>query len=119
LLHYNYGAAAVNCWGRGKDVLQKLANPPRPSTPVPAPTEPPKNTQDGTAVIRKLEETGNLGGAGTGEMVESEDQVWDEDDVILFFWGNTQAAKERNLKKVGESTRRTEQWREAVPHDSI
>jgi hypothetical protein len=89
LLHYDYGAAAVNCWGRGKDVLQKLANPPRPSTPVPAPTEPPKTTHDRTAVIRKLEEAGNLDGAGTGELVESEGRAWDEDDVILFFWGTS------------------------------
>ena len=38
--------------------------------------------------------------AGAGEMVESEGKVsWDEDDVVLFLWGNTPAAK-----KVQETT---------------
>jgi hypothetical protein len=29
---------------------------------------------------------------------------WDEDDVMLFFWGNSKAAKERHIKKQEEST---------------
>ena len=36
-----------------------------------------------------------------GGLVESEGQaVWDEDDVMLFFWGNSQDPKEPHLKKV-------------------
>jgi hypothetical protein len=27
LLHYNYGAAAVKCWGRGIEALQNRAKP--------------------------------------------------------------------------------------------
>jgi hypothetical protein len=79
-----------------------------------------------TGVLHKCNEAwaadgagaGNLtAGAGTlGGLVESEGQVmWDEDEVMLFFWGNSQAAKERHLKKVDENTRHMEQWREGVP----
>jgi hypothetical protein len=129
LLHYNYGAAAVKCWGRGIEVLQNRANPPRPRVPVPAPTGPSKTTHDRETVLRELREARDPGGAGagtstagagTGGLVESEGQaMWDEDDVILFFWGNSQAAKERHLKKVSENTRRMEQWRGGVPQVSV
>ena len=125
LLHYNYGAAAIKCWGHGVEVLQNRANPPRPSMPVPAPTGPSRTTHDRETVIRKLDKARDPGGAGAGSsiagagtvgLVESEGQaIWDEDDVMLFFWGNSQAAKERHLKKVSENTRRMEQWRGGVP----
>jgi hypothetical protein len=129
LLHYNYGAAAVKCWGRGLEVLQNCANPPRPPVPVPAPTGPSRTIHDRETVIHKLREARDPGGAGagsstagagTGGLVESEGQaMWDEDDVILFFWGNSQAAKERHLKKVSENTRRMERWRGGVPQVSV
>jgi hypothetical protein len=131
LLHYNYGAAAVKCWGHGEALLQTLCQPPRPPVPVPAPTGPSRTIRDRGAVIRKLDKARNgrgagagssragprgsrrrgRGGAGTGELVES---TWDEDDVMLFFWGNSRAATERHLKKVSENTRRMEQWRTQV-----
>jgi hypothetical protein len=125
LLHYNYGAAAVKLWGRGTEVLQNHANPPRPPVPVPAPTGPSRTIHDRGAVIRKLRaarrDAGGAGagnstaGAGTRRLVESEGQaMWDEDEVMLFFWGNSQAAKERHLKKVDENTRRMKRWRESV-----
>lgn len=126
LLHYNYGAAAVKSWGHGTDVLQNLANAPRPPVPVPARTGPSRTIHDKGAVIHKLDAARNPSGAGAasstagagagmGGLVESEAQaMWDEDDVMLFFWGNSQAAKERHLKKVSENTRRMEQWRAQV-----
>jgi hypothetical protein len=46
--------------------------------------------------------------------VDSKEQAWDEDDVVLFLWENTEAAQERQLKRVGERTRRMEQWRRGV-----
>jgi len=99
LLHYNYGAAAVKCWGQGKRILQDLANPPRPDV----------SRNRGGAVAKSA-------GAGTGGLAESEGQaVWDEDDVMLFFMRNSRAAKERHLKEVGENTQRVEQWRDGVP----
>ncbi|KAI0247736.1 hypothetical protein BJV78DRAFT_1157000 [Lactifluus subvellereus] len=114
LLHYNYGAAAVKCWGRGTEVLQNLAKP-RPTVPASAPMGPSRSKRD----VARAADDGGAGnaaaGPATGELVESEGQaIWDEDDVMLFFWGNSQAAKQRHLKKVQENTQRMEQWREGV-----
>lgn len=121
LLHYTYGAAAVSLWGRGTETLMERATPPRPQVPVPAPTGPKRTKHNREDTIRKpsdarrTAETGagsSKAGAGT---VESEGQVvWDEDEVMLFFWGNSKAAKERHLKKVGENIQRLEQWRGGV-----
>ena len=122
LLHYNYGAAAVKRWGRGKEVLTKLANPPHPPVPGPAPAGPQRTIHDRAAAIRKRFQGRSSGGAGagTGGEVESEGQaMWDEDEVMLFFWGNSGAAKERHLKKVAENTRRLEQWRGGLPQVSV
>lgn len=102
LLQYNYGAAAVKRWGHGTEVLKNHTSPPRPSMPIHPPIRPSKSF---------------TAGAGTGE---SEGQAaWDEDDVVLFFWANTQAARERRLKKVEENTQRMEQWRRGVHQDSV
>lgn len=129
LLHYTYGATAVRRWGRGMETLTKLATPPRPQVPVPAPPGPKRTIHDRAATIAKRskgQSTGETGagsstaGAGTGGLVESEGQVvWDEDEVMLFFWGNSKAAKERHLKKVGENTQRLEQWRGGVAQVSV
>ena len=125
LLHYTYGAAAVRRWGRGTEILTKLATPPRPQVPVPAPVGPKRTiVHDRDATVRKRyksQSTGETGagssmaGAETGGLVESEGQViWDDDEVMLFFWGNSEAAKQRHLKKVGENTQDLEQWRDGV-----
>jgi hypothetical protein len=52
------------------------------------------------AAIRKLDQAQSSGaggfttGTGTGGLVESEGQaMWDEDEVMLFFGGNSQAAQ--------------------------
>ena len=129
LLHYTYGAAAVRRWGRGTKILMKLATPPRPQVRVPAPAGPKRATHDKDTTVRKrfkgqrTGETGagsSLAGTETGGLVESEGQViWDEDEVMLFFWGNSKAAKQRHLKKVGENTQRLEQWRDSVAQVSI
>ncbi|KAF8523457.1 hypothetical protein BU17DRAFT_63749 [Hysterangium stoloniferum] len=127
LLHYNYGAAAVKWWGNGTETLRKLAQPPRPPVPVPAPSASSRTTYDRMTAINKRDAgraAGRSGarnataGAATGEgdWVDSEGQAkWDEDDVVLFFWGNSQAVRERHDKKVQENSQRMEQWREGVP----
>ena len=104
-------------------------NPPRPQVRVPAPAGPKRATHDKDTTVRKrfkgqrTGETGagsSLAGTETGGLVESEGQViWDEDEVMLFFWGNSKAAKQRHLKKVGENTQRLEQWRDSVAQVSI
>ena len=121
LLHYNYGAAAVKNWGRGSEVLLNRAKPPRPGAPVPAQAGPSRPTHDRSIAIQKREAAqaaANLKAENRGS-TESEDlEVWDEDDVMLFFWGNSQAAKERHLKKAREKTQCMEQWRAAIPEFS-
>ncbi|KAF5380122.1 hypothetical protein D9615_006287 [Tricholomella constricta] len=128
LLHYNYGVAAVKHWGHGTDLLTRLANPPRPSKPVPPLAGPSKSIHDRTIAITKRgrsqgirESRGGHGGrgkkatAGDGEMVEAS---WDADDVVLFLWGNSPVAKEHHRKKVEETTRRMETWRAGVAQGS-
>jgi hypothetical protein len=87
--------------------------------PVPAKVGPSKDVHDRTIAIKKREEAKNRAEAGAGagaRLVESEGQTtWDEDDVMLFFWGNTKAAQERHLKKANEDASRIEQWRGGVP----
>ncbi|KAF8529538.1 hypothetical protein BU17DRAFT_79525 [Hysterangium stoloniferum] len=131
LLHYNYGAAAVKWWGNGTETLRKLAQPPRSPVFVPAPSGPSRTTHDRKTAISKRDaaRAADISGAGnatagpsttgpaTGEgLLDSEGQVmWDDDDVVLFIWGNSQAARERHDRKVQENSHRMEQWREGVP----
>lgn len=70
---------------------------------------------DRTTVIKEREAARRRGAGARGELVESEDPgTWDEDDVMLFLWGNTTAAKERRLEKANEDGERIEQWRGGV-----
>ena len=39
---------------------------------------------------------------------------WDEDDVMLFLWGNSKASKDHYRKQKEESTQRTELWRQGT-----
>ncbi|KAF8228219.1 hypothetical protein L208DRAFT_1488951 [Tricholoma matsutake] len=129
LLHYNYGAAAVKRWGHGKEVLQKCVTPPRPPVPLPAPMRPQRTIHDRDIAISKCDTVqapnaagaqNSSAGAGTREYTELEGQaMWDEDDVMLSFWGNSQAAKEHYLKKVHKDTQHMEQWREGMPQVSV
>lgn len=36
-------------------------------------------------------------------MGSKDQETWDEDDVMIFLWGNTKAAKEHHLKKASDS----------------
>ena len=127
LLHYTYGAAAIKCWGKGTRVLQGRGNIPRPSKSEPAGAGPSRTKHDRTIVRRELDKCRNKGGgegsaagAETGGVVESEDQAeWDEDDVMLFLWGNSQAAKERHVKEVAEKSEKIEQWRGSVSQELV
>jgi len=115
LLHYNYGAAAVRKWGRNSDVLSDRPGLPRPKVPEPAPTGPTKHIRDRTTTLIKLanarakQQPANVG--GSVEAIDSEQPVWDEDDVMLFFWGNSKAAVERHAKKEQERKESISEWR--------
>jgi len=92
LLHYNYGAAAVKQWGKNTTVLTNRPDIPRPAVTSMRPT---RVKHDPTT-----------------EAVDSEAQgQWDEDDVMLFFWGNSQAARERHAQKEQERAEYVEKWR--------
>jgi len=125
LLHYNYGAAAVQRWGHRQEVLQNRPNLPRPTAPTPAPMGPMRSQHDRSTVIQKRDaarrvDDGSDGNAaardGPREMLDSEEHQsgWDEDDVMLFLWGNSRAAGEHHCKKQEESTLYMEQWRQGV-----
>ena len=127
LLHYTYGAAAIKCWGKGTGVLQGREGIPRPSESDPAGAGPSRTKHDRTVVRRKLEKHRNRGGgkgsaagAGTGGVVEPEGEAeWDEDDVMLFLWGNSLAAEERHVKEVAEKSEQIERWRGGVSQESV
>lgn len=103
-------------------VLANVVTPPQPRVPVPAEAGPSKDVHDRAIAIREREEAKNRAEAGAGAgagLVEPEGPAtWDEDDVMLFFWGNTKAAQERHIKKANEDARRIDQWRGGVPQGS-
>jgi hypothetical protein len=125
LLHYNYGAAAVKQWGRNIDVLSERPDVPRPPRSVAAPMGPATTTHDrsiatlkragaaaSSAVQKVFHKTGNRVEGGAGDLEEQE--KWDEDDVMLFFWGNSKAALERHAQRDQERTEYLEGWRTGV-----
>jgi hypothetical protein len=125
LLHYVYGATAVKCWGKGINVLQDREAIDRPHQPVPAEAGPSKSRNDRTIALRKRHKARKRDGgvsegpaAGAGGVAESGGQEkWDEDDVMLFLWGNSQAAKERHADEVAEESEKIEQWRRGVSQE--
>ena len=123
LLHYNYGAAAVKRWGKNSDVLTNRPDVPRPSVPVPPPMGPKRGKNDREIAIQERGAAMSRGRQSAGSKRKRSGEVdrdleardkWDEDDVMLFFWGNSQAALERHARKKRESTAYLENWRAAV-----
>jgi hypothetical protein len=123
LLHYNYGAAAVKQWGRNTSVLTNRPNIPRPPVPVLAPMAQTRVKHDHGISIQKRADAMRQGGQasrskrkrGEGAAADLEVQDgWDEDDVMLFFWGNSKAALERHAQKKQERTAYLEDWRAGV-----
>jgi hypothetical protein len=124
LLHYNYGAAAVKQWGKNTSVLTNRPDIPRPSVPTPAAMRPSRVQRDRSTAIQKRSVVTSEGQRGSGskrtkrderaaEDLEVQDK-WDEDDVMLFFWGNSKAALERHAQQKEEHTKYLEAWRVAV-----
>jgi len=123
LLHYNYGAAVVKKWGKNTDVLANRPDIPRPPVPAPALMGPPRAKHDRRVSIDKRTAATSQGGQGSGSKrrrgddgtadLEVQDR-WDEDDVILFLWGNTTAALERHAQKEQERSGYLENWRATV-----
>ncbi|KIJ32682.1 hypothetical protein M422DRAFT_35730 [Sphaerobolus stellatus SS14] len=120
LLNYNYGAVAVKRWGRNISIFSKRPGILRPKvvTPAMGPTKTlsPANHEK-SAKKRKLRETGGqeeAGASGTAEEMQDSDQEWDEDDVMLYFWGNSRAARERYESKQQDRKDFIEDWKSSV-----
>jgi hypothetical protein len=54
----------------------------------------------------------NRGEGAAGDLEEQE--KWDEDDVMLYFWGNSKAALERHAQREQERMEYLEGWRAGV-----
>lgn len=117
ILHYNYGAAAVKYWGRNLEVLDKDKRPDLPhpkqrqaDTMVMGPTT---SIGDRAEMIKKLTTARAEGSQGGG--IESAEGTTleqpDEDKVMLFFWGNSMAARERHAKKEQACKETINEWR--------
>lgn len=107
LLHYRYGATAVKRWGHGTQVLQDRANIPRPSVSSPSGVDSGAGKEMDTA--RSTTRRSKKDGA-----YAREEGRWDADDVMLFFWGNSPAARERHRRKEEKSAKWMEAWRDGV-----
>jgi hypothetical protein len=125
LLHYNYGTAAVKQWGKNTSILTNRPDIPRPLVPALTSMEPTRDKHDHSKSIQKRAAATGQGGEGSGSKgkrkrtegaagdLEEQDR-WDEDDVMLFFWGNSKAAMDRHAQKKQERTKHLEDWRAGV-----
>jgi len=115
LLHYSYGAAAVKLWGHNTHILGH-AKKSRPPKPAPISIDQPKTVHDRNLTIEKrsiaAEEEAKKTRADEGRKRKA---TLDEDDVMLFFWGNSRRARERYLKTREEKRENLEQWRQGLP----
>jgi hypothetical protein len=124
LLRYNYGAAAVKQWGKNIDILSTREGLPRPQIPEVLPVGPEKGVNDRMTAINKLAlargEAGQVqpaddgDGEGSAALADSEQLKWDEDDVMLFFWGNSKASVERHAKAEREREQNINEWRKGT-----
>ncbi len=116
LLHYNYGAAAVKLWGRGAHVIEDLAK--RPPEPDPIPSGPSEMTHDRNPAIRKRKkaqaDAEKAEKQKTSASQGSKHNSWDEDHVMLFFWGDSRVATNRYIKTREAKKKNFEQWRQGV-----
>ncbi|KIJ25382.1 hypothetical protein M422DRAFT_38784 [Sphaerobolus stellatus SS14] len=109
LLNYNYGAVAVKHWGRNISIFSNRPGILRPKvvTPAMGPTKTPGPVNcEKSAKKRMLREIGGQEEAGASE--------WDEDDVMLYFWGNSRAARERHESKQQDRKDYIEDWKSSV-----
>src|SRR5258705_13885737 len=93
----------MKLWGRGTDVIENLAK--RPPKPDPIPSGPFKEVHDRKSAIRKRKKAQAAAAkakkrkSSAGEGSKKRNATWDEDDIMLFFWGNSRAATNRYIEK--------------------
>ncbi|KAF9508852.1 hypothetical protein BS47DRAFT_1365677 [Hydnum rufescens UP504] len=88
LLHYNYGAAALKQWGCRLDALKTHEHPAHPKAPELAAPE--------------------------SAAMEDERRLDLARDLVLLFWANAPAAKERRRKEEEEKRESLERWRQGT-----
>ncbi|KAH9953599.1 hypothetical protein BC827DRAFT_1159154 [Russula dissimulans] len=141
ILHYNYGAAAVKLWGHRTEILAR-PNIPRSQIVMNHQSGgPSRDRNNGLIAIRKRKGHNNTGGdrgesaesaevAGGGATDVTDDPTvvvqpmvgyrgWDEDDWMLFFWGNTPAARERYRAADEQSSNRIAKWATEVSNTAF
>lgn len=124
LLHYNYGAAAVKQWRKNVNVLtdrlvylahlnlyQNQWDLEKLQTITLGIKKRNAVTSKEGQGSRKRRKT--LSGARDADS-DSAQYGWDEDDVVLFFWGNSKMAQERRVREEQERGWHVDEWRDAV-----
>jgi hypothetical protein len=124
LLHYNYGAAAVKRWGKNIAVLGNGEGLLRPQKPEVLPVGPTRGVGNRKTTINKLararagagqvRSADNGDGPGSAALADSELSIQDEDDLMLFFWGNSKASVERHAKGKCEREQSINEWRKGT-----
>lgn len=113
LIHYNYGAAVVKHWGQNTYILNNCSDIPRPSIPAPAPLGPPRFKSNLKYAIQERAVATHQEECVAGNDTEARES-WDEDDVVLFCWGNSRVAQARAARVEEERNKNLEEWRSGV-----
>jgi hypothetical protein len=92
-------------------ILQGCVKKSRPPKPVPVPSGLSKQIHDRSLAIKNCEKA--LAAAEeakiTGTSKGKRKGAWDEDDVMVFFWGDSRVATERHLKMCKAKREKLEQ----------
>jgi hypothetical protein len=119
LLDYNYGAAAVKLWGRGRHTLvDHVFQRPLKAIPI---TQPVFKEMDAgaRAELALKRDLSALTGSGAEHMQGGDAEELDEDDILMLFAASTPAARarrERDRRKLAESV---QHWTRSVAECSI
>ncbi|GJJ06159.1 hypothetical protein Clacol_000348 [Clathrus columnatus] len=125
LLNYNFGVAAVENWGHNKSLLYNCLGVQRPERGAVAmgPSRVPgKEGRKSLAEKRKREDDeqkqDKAGRSSTSQNTrtqqDDEGGEYDAEDIVLFFWGNSKAARERHQRKEENLRDSVEEWKSSV-----
>ncbi|KAJ6482903.1 hypothetical protein C8R47DRAFT_1133084 [Mycena vitilis] len=113
LLHYNYGVAAMKWWGKGPEHLLTARK-----RPIAAPLGPVRNKHDRSPTVEKLSDARSTinfhgGSRSTQQDIDAEREA-EAEHLILTFYANTAAARERRAQHQRELEERTSDWQTNV-----
>jgi hypothetical protein len=110
----------VKRWGRNHAVLINRPGIPRPQKPEALPLGRMKRVGDRSKTTAKLAHARAKAGqvqpdegdaVGSSAAADSGRPIMDEDEVVLFFWGNSKTSIERHAKNERERERK---WRNST-----